>query len=188
MTATQFLELLISLTLQSSVVIAVTYWLCRLVETPRVQCRLWNLCFVMLLMMCVMGALLPHLRIFHPWSGLAPSTVATLAMTEGVLGRGLLWLWGVGAALSLVLVIREWRRAIRFLETCQPLSATRFDATEAGQAANHLLELYGDNTLRVLVSDDIGSPFCCQWHRPQLVLSHVPAALHGRGTLVCDPA
>ncbi|QDU04747.1 hypothetical protein V6x_44780 [Gimesia chilikensis] len=49
MSSTQFLELVVSLTVQVSIVIIATHWLGRLVESERVQSRLWTVCYAILL-------------------------------------------------------------------------------------------------------------------------------------------
>lgn len=168
MSAAQFLEIVISLSLQAAIVVLLTSWACRLVRTPSLQCRLWNLCHIVLLGLTAAALLLPHPRFLRPWRLVSTETVGRVASAESVVGRGALWIWAAGAASSLAILMYHWFRAARFLKSCR----------DVDWPAHRLADLMGENgdgekdktRPRVLVSPEIGSPFCCQWHQPYLVL------------------
>ena len=66
MSATQFLELAVSLSVQATLVVAATHGLGRLVRRERTRSRLWAGCFVVLLLLVLAGLLLPHPRLIQP--------------------------------------------------------------------------------------------------------------------------
>jgi beta-lactamase regulating signal transducer with metallopeptidase domain len=167
MNSGQFLELLISLSIQAAIVVLLTSLACRLARSPAVHCQLWNLCYVLLLTLTGAALLLPHVRLLRPWRAVAVGTVERLAVIESSLGQLALWTWGIGALASLSILIWEWTKAARFLRSCRPVRWTPAEfAAVLGERAGK-----GDEARpNVLVSSEIGSPFCCQWHEPYLVL------------------
>ncbi|HVJ67202.1 MAG TPA: M56 family metallopeptidase [Caulifigura sp.] len=173
MTPSQFLEFLISVSVQAAIVVCLTHWLCRIVETPRVQCRLWATCHVLLLLLLVTGASLPHFRVLHPWRALSSEAAEQVVVMSSAAGRFVLVGWVLGAIVSLMLLTREWSRAFQFLKTCRPAGDRERDLVMQIEGLSRSLEP-GDGaqlrSVQLLLSDRIGSPFCCQWHRPQLVL------------------
>ena len=164
----QFLEILISLSLQAAIVVLLSSWACRIARTPSLQCRLWNLCHLVLLGLTAAALLLPHPRILRPWRLASTETVGRVASAESVIGRVAFWIWAAGAACSLTILMYQWIRAARFLKSCR----------DVDWPTNQVAELLVDDSRsdnrkprpRVLVSSEIGSPFCCQWHQPYLVL------------------
>jgi beta-lactamase regulating signal transducer with metallopeptidase domain len=168
MSPAQFLELLISLSLQAAIVVVLTSWACRLVQSPSLHCRLWNLCHVLLLALTAAALLLPHVRLVRPWQAVSIERVEQLATFEATAGRVAFWSWAIGAAFAATGLVWQWTKASRFLKTCRPASWT---STELEDALGHeLSECAPRSRPRVLVSSEISSPFCCQWHQPYLVL------------------
>ncbi|MEQ9066870.1 MAG: hypothetical protein RLO18_09105, partial [Gimesia chilikensis] len=92
MSSTQFLELVVSLTVQVSIVIIATHWLGRLVESERVQSRLWTVCYGILLSLILVSVLLPHPRFLNPWNQLSTNHASTLLSIEMQMGRFLFWI------------------------------------------------------------------------------------------------
>ncbi len=169
MSATQFLEFIVSVSCQVAVIVCFTYWLCRIVEAPRLQCQLWNICHLLVLTVTLSGLVLPHLRVAHPWQSLSYHSLEQAATTGDFTGRTLLLIWGTGVMVSLALLIREWVRVFRFVQTCR--EANDVEAARIIESRSLPAERTAANISRVrlLISDDLGSPFCCQWHRPCLV-------------------
>ncbi len=169
MTATGFLELFVSLSVQAALVVIITHWLGQMTNNERLQCRLWSLCYLVLLLLVAIGLLLPHPRLFQPWTGVGDHA-ATLFYLGMRVGRALLVVWLAGAAVSLLLFVVSWVQTFRFLKTCQPidpamLSIDKLAAQESSEAARRSTE----KTL-LLTSTSLATPFCWQLHRPYIVL------------------
>lgn len=169
MSATQFLEFIVSVSCQAAVIVCFTHWLCRIVETPRLQCQLWNICHLLVLTVTLSGLVLPHLRVAHPWQLVSYQSLEQAATSGNFAGRTLLFIWGTGVMVSLALLIREWWRAFRFLETCREANDVEAARIIESGASTTQSDTAAAAKTRLLISDDLGSPFCCQWHRPCLV-------------------
>jgi hypothetical protein len=97
--------------------------------------------------------------------------VEEVVRIELVLGRFVFAVWAGGVCVSLILLIREWTRAFRFLKSCRIASDREVslvappEGLSSGKEGGSLT-----SPVRVLVSNRLGSPFCCQWQRPQLVI------------------
>ncbi|MCA9015693.1 MAG: hypothetical protein KDA77_10215, partial [Planctomycetaceae bacterium] len=96
MTSTQFLELIVSVSVQATIIIIVAHWLGRLVNSERMQCQLWTVCYVTLLLLIVVALLFPHPRLFQPWSSIDSQSATTLVTLELQLGRVLFYIWLTG--------------------------------------------------------------------------------------------
>ncbi len=168
MNPAQFLELLISLSLQVAVVILLTSLACRFARVPSVHCQLWSLCHVLLLGLTASALLLPHVRLIRPWRAVSAETVEHVASYESVVGQVAFGLWATGASWALCALVWQWAKAGRFLKTCRPAAWTdaELDAVLGEQSSENRMSIRP----QVLVSSEVGSPFCCQWHEPYLVL------------------
>lgn len=163
-----FLELILSLSLQASVVVLVAHGLSRLTRDERMQCLLWQMCFGGLLAVTAIALALPHVR----WTAARPvldrQTTATIAHWELRIGTGLFVVWCIGAGLTLVVGIVRWFRLRQFLATCKELEDFRRAAViETVRTQFAMPDL--DQT-RLLVSRSLVTPFCTQFHRPYVVL------------------
>lgn len=167
MNPAQFLELFISLSIQAAIVVLLTSLACRFVRSPAVHCQLWSLCHILLLALTGAAVVLPHIRLVRPWRAVADATVERLASVESILGQVALWMWAIGAMASFAILVWQWTKAARFLKTCRPARWTsdEFDAVLGQEASSGHA-----SRPNVLISSEIGSPFCCQWHQPYLVL------------------
>jgi len=168
MTPAQFLELIISLTFQAAIVVMVTQGLCQLLQDARTESRLWTAGFVVLLLLAVVASFLPHLRMLHPWRTMATTTAMHVAVMERNIGRAVFLIWFIGAAVSGALTVRSALRTTRFIKSCRPVG-------EAGTPLGELLaqlapESLSKSPIQVFSSPQIASPFCWQFHRPQIVL------------------
>jgi bla regulator protein blaR1 len=91
MTPSQFLEVLVSLSLQVAVVVGTTYWVGRRVN-EKWHCRLWTNCYVLLLLLAGMALVLPHPRFFHPWKSVPLTQQANALAIESHAGQWFLYL------------------------------------------------------------------------------------------------
>ncbi|MGD9632718.1 MAG: M56 family metallopeptidase [Pirellulales bacterium] len=166
MTASQWLEVLISFSVQVAVLITACTTLERAVVRAADRCAVWNTFFLSVLLLGVGAVLLPRLHLLHPWSGLDSQTVLAVNAAQSAIGTVVLSIWCVGAALSLVRWIARGYLLRRDLQRCERLSDER--AVALLNLAN--LEFPGPAPPVVLISDDADGPFCWQLHSPTLVL------------------
>jgi bla regulator protein blaR1 len=166
MTATQWLEVLASYSLQVLLVIAACKVVERAVARTSDRCAVWNTCFFSVLLLGCAALLLPRLHLIQPWSRLQPQTLLTVSAAQAVIGRLLLAVWCIGASVSLVRWISRGHLLRRTLRCCERLPAHQ---------VRRLLGLAktassGRDLPVVLISDDADGPFCWQLHQPTLVL------------------
>lgn len=166
MTASQWLEVLISFSVQVAILITVCTILERVVVQTSDRCTVWNTFFLSVLLLGVGAILLPRLHLIHPWTHLEPQSVLAVSATQSAIGSLVLFIWCIGAFLSLVRWIMRGYFLRRVLQRCERLS---------DEKAHKLLALVrsdfpGRVQPMVLISDDADGPFCWQFHRPTLVL------------------
>lgn len=166
MTASQWLEVLISFSVQVGILITACTILERTVVQTSDRCTVWNTFFLSVLMLGVGAILLPRLHLFHPWTYLESQTVLAVSTTQSAIGSAVLLIWCTGALLSLAHWIVRGYLLHRTLQHCERLS---------DEKSRSLLELVpfdfpGGVQPIVLISDDADGPFCWQFHRPTLVL------------------
>ena len=166
MTAAQWLEVLVSYSVQVLAVIAA----CKLIERsiPRTpdRCAIWNTCFFSILILGCAAALLPRLHLLQPWSRMEPHVLLSVSTAQAVIGRMLLAIWCIGASVSLIRWVTRGYHLRRTLRRCEPLSPTdsqRLLGPTQAEAASGSLPV-------LLISDDADGPFCWQLHRPTVVL------------------
>jgi hypothetical protein len=170
MTPAQFLEFIVSVSIQATIIVCIAHWLCRIVEIPRLQCQLWNNCYLLLVLVVIFGAVLPHLRAPGPGRFLSFQIMKQVVTTETFFGNGVFVIWMTGACVSLLLLIREWIRVFQFLKSCRPPTEQEGSLIALTDGLS-----CGKNRVRrkkpveLLISSHLGSPFCCQWHKPRLV-------------------
>jgi len=166
MTAAQWLEVLVSYSVQVLIVIAA----CRLIERsiPRTQdrCAIWNTCFFSMLILGCSAVLLPRLHLLQPWSRLQPHALLSVSTAQAVIGEMLLAVWCIGASVSLV----QWmtrgyylRRTLRQCERLSDVEVQRLLGLTQTEAADETLPV-------LLISNDSDGPFCWQLHQPTVVL------------------
>lgn len=170
MSSTQFLELVVSLTVQVAIVIIVSHWLGRLVDSERVQSRLWTVCYGILLMLILVSVLLPHPRFFSPWDQMSSEHASTLVSFEMQLGNVLFWIWLGGTILSLAVFLLRAFQVNRFLKSCQPVEITDYVSEETLNELCRRLNLSGKQQVRFLTTDRLSTPFCSQLHYPYIVI------------------
>jgi beta-lactamase regulating signal transducer with metallopeptidase domain len=167
MTATQWLEVFLSFSLQVLIVVGATSLLERALGRSADQCSIWNTCFLSVLFLAGAAILLPRLHLASPWDLAEPKTLLSVAAHEAFIAKILLTVWALGAFASLFKWgIRELllRRALRRCKTV---------------AADEVLKLLQDLSYseaklpRVLVSDEVDGPFCLQLHQPVIVLPSI---------------
>ena len=166
MTATQWLEVLASYSLQVLIVIATGKLLERAVAQTSDRYAIWNLCFFSVLVLGCGALLLPRLHLIQPWSRVEPHTLLTVSAAQAVIGRCLLAVWCIGASVSLIRWIARGRLVRRTLRRCERLPSA--DVQQLLGLTDSADERLKQHT--VLISDEADGPFCWQLHQPTVVL------------------
>ncbi|MFU7557297.1 M56 family metallopeptidase [Roseiconus sp. JC912] len=157
-------EIASSLTTQIACVVAVTFALRRWVDDSQGNCRLWTICFLVIIGMLFSGLSLPHRRLFDFPFQVNRSTMSTFLIWKSRLAVTLLSIWGVGVLLTLLMKTTQLLRLVSFLRN-------RCHAIDMNQLFADLdLACVDDPQLSVLISAEINGPFCWQLHRPVIVL------------------
>lgn len=169
MDVTRFLGILLSVSVQAAVVVLLTQGLCRLTQNARIRCRLWTTAYVLLLGLIAAAILLPHYRMFHPWQKLSQQSAITVALSLRGIGQVALGIWLTGVAVSLLLLMLGWYRAVRFVRRCRPLDRDLLplEIRDSEVPGGRVLR---QQRVRVVATADVSGPFCWQLHRPCIVL------------------
>src|SRR5262245_31038833 len=101
MTATQWLEVVASYSLQVLVVVAACKLLERTIAKTSDRCAIWSNCFLCILFLGCMALVLPRLHLIQPWSQLEPRTLLTVSAAQNVVARLLLAIWCIGMSVTL---------------------------------------------------------------------------------------
>lgn len=166
MTATQWLEVLASFSLQVLVVVSICRFITRAVKRSSDHSAIWTTCFFCIVLLAAGGLMLPRLHLVQPWALLEPQTLLTVGTTQGIIGRLLLAVWCIGAAASLIIWILRAYSVRRLLARCEVLSERK------ARLLFRNARLDERKRPRILVSDEVQSPFCLQLHEPTVVLPH----------------
>jgi len=166
MTATQWLEVVISYSLQVLAVVAA----CKLIEGAIAKtsdrCAIWSHCFLCILFLGGAALVLPRLHLLQPWSQLEPHTLMTFSAAQDLIGRLLLAIWCIGMSVSVIGWLVRGHRLRQTLNKCELMPPHKVEqllgGTDVGIAAPQLPV--------VLISDQASGPFCRQLHRPTIVL------------------
>ncbi|TWT76156.1 BlaR1 peptidase M56 [Posidoniimonas polymericola] len=168
MNSLQWLQVLLSLSLQATLVIGVAWGMERWTDAAVTKSRVWNACFVSLLLLLAMGVLLPRLEWIHPWSGLGPKGLLAVANTEFVLGASLLAVWVGGVGVMIVRWCMQFFAVRSFLSRCPPYPEAVQEQLRRRVPAELLTPLIDELCYRES-PQDLG-PFCYQFHRPLVFL------------------
>ena len=166
MTATQWLEVVASYSLQVLLVIAVGKLLERTIVKTSDRCAVWSNCFLCILFLGCSALVLPRLHLIQPWSQLEPHTLMTVSAAQDVVGRSLLAIWSIGASVSLIRWGVRGQKLRHTLSRCQ-----RMPVDDVKQLLGQTdIGLKGHPLPVVLISDEADGPFCWQLHEPTVVL------------------
>lgn len=167
--SSSFPELLLSLTLQTTVLILVARLLTSGLHDREAADRLWGHCHVLVLLLSVIAVMLPHLRLLRSDAVLSVvgRVTSNAAFDEFALSAFLIWIAGAGflsirVTVSLILTSLQVRRS-QLLTLSVDNSNLRGISTET---CTHLETL----EVRVYRSDECPVPFCWQLHVPVIVL------------------
>lgn len=166
MTTAQWIEVLLSFSLQVLIVIAAGSLLERWVGRNADRAAVWNTCFLAVLLLGVGAVLLPRMHLFHPWLLTDSQTILTANAAQTALGVVVLAIWCLGMAFLLA----RWILRAYCLRCAARRCARLSDAEAQTLLSSVNIQLVGDEPPIVLVSEETDGPYCWQLHRPTLVL------------------
>ena len=165
MTPVEWLQFLLSYSVQAATIIGVAYGLDHWAHrASTVQSRVWTACYVTLLGVLTAGLLLPRIEWLHPWRCLSSSTVLVAAEVESVLGNLLLTIWLLGAAVVVTRCAIEFVRVQRFIASCPTATAEELSRIRSLVPEDRFKQ--GSRTIEVRVGPEDMGPFCYQFHQP----------------------
>jgi len=169
MTTTQWLEVLLSFSLQVTLVLIVAYMLDRNARDSHTRSSIWTTVFWSVLLLVCSAVLLLRLHLFQPWSWLRPESVYSVVEAQILIGRLLLHIWGLGVGVGFVRWARQGYLLHRTLK--RSVSATSPEQERLLSLGGFAMETTSrTRTPRILISDEIDGPFCWQFHEPTIVL------------------
>jgi hypothetical protein len=166
MTPEQFIETVVSLTIQSALLVAVAYGACAHARPMLVRCRLWTACYVLLLLLAASGFLLPHFRPLPAGAFLNLTSLAAVGHWESRVGQWLFSAWLAGAAISLLLLIVGLYATQRRLNRCREV--TRDELHVHPHDGDPMPDVPGN--VRFVCGDSIEAPCCWHLHVPTIAL------------------
>lgn len=162
----QILEVAVSLSVQAFALILVTFVIGLLTRSADVRCRLWTVCFTLLLIIGVFGLMLPHWRPVRTAALLDRVDIIRIGRWEEQAGTAIGIIWLIGAVTSLLLLLGGLIANRLRLQACQPVSAPELD--EAATADRRFATWR--RPVQFFRGDLIATPSCWQTHTPTILL------------------
>jgi len=164
MTAVQFLEMFVSVSIQAAIYVVLCAWISSRTSSDRSRSQLWAYCQFGLLGLVMLACSLPHFRIVHGRELSTPEKILEAVNLQTWLGEFLFVVWGIGFLMAMTRVLISGIRLVRFLRTLRSLDSTRLPLPPLAD------ELPKISHVRFFVSDSLAGPFCWQFQRPVMVL------------------
>ena len=181
-----FPELLVSLTVQTTLLLIVTQFLAKRESDVASEEDLFTVCHSVILVLCLCGCLLPHLRII-PQSVWPSHVLQVTAESVNRVAVLLMVIWGCGAVVLTLSTVLACLRASLLVQSSRALTS-RETATVSfgncgGVGADTPAVSVDRSSVLIKVNSLVLSPFCWQFHRPVIVLPETlldfpPAELH----------
>jgi beta-lactamase regulating signal transducer with metallopeptidase domain len=162
MTSAGFLETMLSLSVQVSVLIGVAGFLAVRAKSSSSEYRYWALCHVLILLQFLTAFCLPHPRLLSTGFTHSPHYVDFVHQVESGLGQFFLMIWLSGVTISMLGLLLSTLRTIRVLKSA---SVPTVDLLELESSAS-----VGGQPVTLLSSNRVQTPFCWQIHTPVIVL------------------
>lgn len=176
MTALRLLETMASLSLQISLIVAVTAFLSRRVcrrETDRDS--LWTGCLAATLLVVGADLSLPHLRILPVPAASLDLESAAIIERIAALGRWVMALWISGALFVLGRLVLGFARGVRLLSHTAVISRKQLPEPWGDLPCTNMDAKLRSNArpIRFLSTKELVSPYCWQLQRATIVLPEV---------------
>ncbi|QDU49264.1 Regulatory protein BlaR1 [Gimesia panareensis] len=169
MTSAGFMETILSLSLQITILICVAGGLSMTLKSFSNEYRLWALCHVLILLQFLAAFSLPHPRLLSNGFTQPPQYIELVQKIESTLGQVILIIWLCGMMVSMFALIMSTFRTIRVLNNS---TVSAVELIEQG-----LLDDVNGKTVKLLISQAVQTPFCWQIHTPVIVLPERVLAL-----------
>lgn len=164
MTPGQFLEIFVSVSLQTLLLVALCEFLSRWIHSEQSRNRLWTQCCYAILVLAFLGCTLPHLRLFHGGEAPGPQDVLAAVDLQQKIALPIAVVWMCGVLIALLFLLRDGVQTLRGLKTLTPVHADDLPASVKRQHQEVLSTVY------IYTGDSVLSPFCWQFQKPVLVL------------------
>lgn len=122
MNSLEWLEVLVSFSLQVALLTLVTMAIERSCHNSQLKSKLWTTCFVSILALFATAMLFPLAKWFQPWQTFAPNELMQVATAESKLGIGLLSVWMIGSSIAFSNWIISTLRLERMIRHAEPLA------------------------------------------------------------------
>lgn len=169
MTSAGFLETILSLALQVTILICVAGGLSMTLKSFSNEYRLWALCHVLILLQFLAAFSLPHPRLLSNDFMQPPQNFGMVQKIESTVGQVFLVVWLCGMMVSMLALIVSTFRTIRVLNTSTVSAVKLID--------QGLLEDVNRKPVKLLISQAVQAPFCWQIHTPMVILPERVLAL-----------
>ncbi len=178
MNSTQYLQVLLSLFLQSTLLILFVWTIRRWIQHSSTRVQLWSSLYVSLIAMLIAAFCLPRLQWLHPWSEVAPKALVNVLHAEHTIGVTLLAVWVMGMIVVASFRLFSMLRLQRLIAGCRLVTDTELDAIEQAahlqaevtQAASNFALSVDQRPVEFRVGSESFGPFCYQLHQPVIVL------------------
>lgn len=183
MNSTQYLQVLLSLLFQSTLLILFVWLIRRSVQHSSTRVQLWTSLYVSLIAMTVAAFCLPRLQWLHPWNEVAPKALVNVLHAEHTIGVTLLAVWVIGMLVVASFRLLSMLRLQRLIAGCRLVTWSEQEAIEHAsnlylndQRVEHesfrknLVLTVDQRTVEFRVGSESFGPFCYQLHQPVVVL------------------
>lgn len=164
MTPGQFLEIFVSINLQTLLLVLLCECLGRWMTSEQSRNRLWTHCCYAILALTILGWTLPHVRLFHSSNPPGPKEILASVSFQQKIALPIAMIWGTGITIALLILLRDGIRTLGILRSLTPM---RLDDLPESVKKRHGQSL---SRVHIYTGDSIVSPFCWQFQTPVLVL------------------
>ncbi|MEJ7594328.1 MAG: hypothetical protein WKF77_22560 [Planctomycetaceae bacterium] len=158
-----FPELLVSLTIQCTLLMFITRVLVRRTQASAAADHLWSFCHLMILLLSLAGVLLPHARLFRGDSFLSLCHQATAFPVPQSFWTAVFWIWILAASSHAGNLMRSLFQISLLLRRATDLQRSILvDDYGNSTAFRSLADELQDMEVRVVTSESCGTAFCWQ--------------------------
>lgn len=168
MNSLHWFQIILSLTLQATLLTAVACTVERRCESARVKARIWSCYYLGILGLLAAGLLLPRAHWINPWQRLGDHDLMRVVSLQQSAALLLLAAWLTGLGYFAIRWVVQFVQLHRFLRSCRPATPEETRLLRAA-APTELLESAGRPVEFRICPEELG-PFCYQLHQPAVYL------------------
>ena len=169
MNSLNWFQIIISLSLQATLLTALACAIERRCNAAQVKARIWSCYYLGLLGLLAAGLLAPRAYWFNPWQRLDNQDLMRVVSFEQSAASLLLAAWLAGLVYFAIRWIVQFVQLHRFLRSCRTATPDEKRLLRAAAAPNELLESAGRPVEFRICPEELG-PFCYQLHQPAVYL------------------